>query len=81
MQGLLPPPEELRAFRDDGAADKRRRLVERLLADNRKYSENWISFWNDLLRNDEGVTYYSETAARKSITPWLLARARKQPAL
>ena len=73
VQGLLPPPEELRAFRDDGAADKRRRLVERLLADSRKYSENWISYWNDLLRNDDGVTYYSETAGRKSITPWLMA--------
>ena len=48
------------------------RLVATLLADNRKYAENWISFWNDLLRNDEGVTYYSETAGRRSITDWLL---------
>src|SRR5205807_7983859 len=42
-------------------------------ADDQKYAENWISFWNDLLRNDEGVNYYSETASRKSITAWLLA--------
>src|SRR5207248_1364364 len=35
--------------------------------------EHWTSYWNDLLRNDEGVTYYSETAGRKSITDWLLA--------
>ena len=48
-------------------------MVSRLLADNQKYAENWISYWNDLLRNDEGVSYYSETAGRKSITDWLLA--------
>ena len=38
-----------------------------------KYAEHWISFWNDLLRNEDGVTYFSETAGRKSITDWLLA--------
>ena len=73
VQGLLPPPEELRAFLADPAPDKRGTLVTRLLADNQKYAEHWISYWNDLLRNDEGITYYSETAGRKSITDWLLA--------
>jgi mono/diheme cytochrome c family protein len=72
VQGLLPPPEELRAFLADTAPGKRGRLVSRLLADNQNYAEHWISFWNDLLRNDEGVSYYSETAGRKSITDWLL---------
>ncbi len=71
--GLLPSPDNLQAFTDDKSAGKRGKLVERLLADNTKYSEHWISFWNDLLRNDEGVNYYSETASRKSITDWLLA--------
>ena len=70
--GLLPTPEELRAFLDDPAAGKRDALVARLLADNHKYAEHWISFWNDLLRNEDGVTYFSETAGRKSITDWLL---------
>ncbi|HMF77058.1 MAG TPA: DUF1549 domain-containing protein [Bryobacteraceae bacterium] len=69
--GLLPEPEQLRAFTSDKRADKRTRLVAALLGDDAKYAENWISFWNDLLRNDEGVSYYSETATRKSITPWL----------
>lgn len=70
--GLLPDPKELQKFLADKRPDKRKQLVARLLADNTKYSESWISFWNDLLRNDEGVVYYSETAARKTITPWLL---------
>jgi len=72
VQGLLPPPEELRAFLQDRSTGKRKALIENLLADNQKYAEHWISYWNDLLRNDEGVTYYSETAGRKSITEWLL---------
>jgi hypothetical protein len=72
-QGLLPPPGDLRDFLADTAPGKRATLVNRLLADNDKYAEHWISFWNDLLRNDEGVNYHSETAGRKSITPWLLA--------
>ena len=71
--GLLPPPEDLQAFLADRNPAKRSALVERLLADNDKYAEHWISFWNDLLRNDEGVNYYSETSSRKSISTWLLS--------
>lgn len=70
--GLLPTPEELKQFEADEHSDKRLQLVTTLLADDAKYADNWISFWNDLLRNDEGVVYYSETANRKTITPWLL---------
>jgi hypothetical protein len=69
--GLLPRPEELRAFLADRTANKREALVARLLADDEKYADHWISFWNDLLRNEDGVTYFSETAGRKSITDWL----------
>jgi hypothetical protein len=71
--GLLPPPEDLQAFLADPNRDKRSALVGRLLADNDKYAEHWISFWNDVLRNDEGVNYHSETSSRKSISAWLLA--------
>ena len=70
--GLLPAPAELRAFLADRDPGKRAALVDRLLADRGKYAEHWISFWNDLLRNEDGVSYFSETAGRKSITDWLL---------
>jgi mono/diheme cytochrome c family protein len=70
--GLLPTPAQLQAFVADPAPGKRAALVDALLADNDKYAEHWISFWNDLLRNEDGVTYFSETAGRKSITDWLL---------
>lgn len=67
--GLLPPVEELRGFIASKDPRKRAALVDRLLADREKYAEHWISYWNDLLRNDEGVIYHGE---RKSITAWLV---------
>ena len=72
LWGLLPSPEALKAFVADPAPDKRDRLVATLLADDKKYAQHWISFWNDLLRNEDGQTYYSEQNGRKSITDWLM---------
>ena len=75
--GLLPSPDALQAFVADRAPDKRDRLVTTLLADNAKYAEHWISFWNDLLRNDDGQTYFSEqNGGRQSITPGCCRRSR-----
>ena len=74
--GLLPSPEQLQAFVDDRRPGKRDALVASLLADGDKYAEHWVSFWNDLLRNEDGVTYFSETASRKSITDWLVGALR-----
>ncbi len=68
--GLLPSPEELQAFAKDKAKDKRVKLVERLLADNRAYAEQWMTFWNDALRNDFQGTGYID-GGRKQITQWL----------
>jgi hypothetical protein len=70
--GLLPPPDALQTFLSDRGTEKRARLIGTLLGDNDRYAEHWISFWNDLLRNEDGVSYFSETAGRKSITGWLL---------
>jgi mono/diheme cytochrome c family protein len=68
--GLLPPPEDLEAFVADRSEDKRARWVDRLLADDRNYAENWLSFWNDLLRNDYKGTGDID-GGRKQITHWL----------
>ncbi len=77
--GLLPTPAELDAFVADRAADKRERLVTRLLADNQRYAEHWLSFWNDLLRNDYKGTGYID-GGRRPITRWLYtALARNLP--
>ena len=68
--GLLPPPEELEKFAADKSKDKRPQLVKRLLADNENYALNWLSFWNDMLRNDYKGTGYID-GGRKQITQWL----------
>jgi hypothetical protein len=75
--GLLPTPDQLHAFIADRRPDKRARLVQALLADDARYAEHWMSFWNDLLRNEDGVSYFSEDNGRTSITSWLL-RALKE---
>lgn len=70
--GLPPSGKELDEFLWDSSLNKRGGLIDRLLADKDKYSEHWISFWNDLLRNEDGVIYHTEDHKnRKSITPWL----------
>ncbi len=70
ITGLLPPPAELENFIANTAADKREKLVWRLLNDKTQYAQNWLSFWNDLLRNDYAGTGYID-GGRKQITPWL----------
>jgi hypothetical protein len=68
--GLLPEPDSLRAFVADTSPDKRSRLVDTLLARNTEYTEHWLTFWNDLLRNDYGGTGFI-TGGRKQVSSWL----------
>lgn len=68
--GLPPSPDELGAFLADGHPDKRARLVRTLLADNRRYAEHWLTFWNDVLRNDYKGTGFID-GGREQITQWL----------
>jgi hypothetical protein len=70
LVGLLPTATELDAFLADTHADKRARLVDRLLADDMAYAEHWLTFWNDLLRNDYAGTGFI-TGGRTQISRWL----------
>jgi len=47
--GRLPTPEEVREFQADKAADKRTRLIDKLL-DRPEYADFWANKWADLLR-------------------------------
>ena len=68
--GLLPSPAELDTFLKDKRADKRERLISHLLDDNHRYAEHWLTFWNDLLRNDyKGAGYID--GGREQISSWL----------
>jgi hypothetical protein len=79
VTGLLPDAARLQAFLADGSPGKRAGLVDVLLGDARAYAEHWMSFWNDVLRNDfEGTGYID--GGRKQITDWLyLALYRNMP--
>jgi hypothetical protein len=47
--GVLPTPEQARAFLEDADPDKRNRLIDRLLA-GPNYADHWANKWGDLLR-------------------------------
>jgi hypothetical protein len=68
--GLLPTPAQFSSFVQDEAGDKREKLVHTLLADRRGYADNWLTFWNDLLRNDYRGTGFID-GGRRQISGWL----------
>ena len=70
ITGLLPEPRILQEFLADKHPRKRELLIEQLLASNKQYTEHWITFWNDLLRNAYIGTGYID-GGRKPITDWL----------
>jgi mono/diheme cytochrome c family protein len=73
--GLLPPPADLDRFLAEPYRDKRARLVRRLLDENQPYAQHWLSFWNDLLRNDYRGAGFID-GGREQITPWLFSALR-----
>jgi hypothetical protein len=70
LVGLLPTPKELDEFLADRAPNKRAKMIGALLADELRYTEHWLTFWNDLLRNDYGGTGFI-TGGRKQVSGWL----------
>lgn len=68
--GLLPEPEAIRKFEGDVNPNKRNILIDSLLSDVQNYTQHWLSFWNDLLRNDYSGTGFI-TGGREQITDWL----------
>lgn len=70
LTGLLPEPADVDAFVADPSQGKREKLVASILDRNTDYAEHWLSFWNDLLRNDYQGTGYID-GGRSQITGWL----------
>ncbi len=68
--GLLPTIKEVNNFIKDDNKNKRTILIDYLLNDHQNYTQYWLSFWNDLLRNDYSGTGFI-TGGRKQITEWL----------
>ncbi len=70
LVGLLPDAQALPQAFLDSRPDWRTRWIDALLADDTAYAEHWLTFWNDLLRNDYGGTGFI-TGGRKQISKWL----------
>ncbi len=70
LLGLLPTIQEWDQFVANTDLARDEQLVDQLLARDRDYADHWISFWNDLLRNDYVGTGYID-GGRKQISGWL----------
>ncbi len=70
LWGALPTPTELQTFLTDAGADKRARLVDRLLADPR-FSDRFAVIWTDYLLGEQGPKDGVDRAAFRS---WLKHR-------
>ncbi len=69
--GPLPPTPDVAEFlKLDDRNNRRSVWIERLLADDIAYADHWMSFWNDLLRNDYSGTGFI-TGGRRQISSWL----------
>ncbi|GAB3724274.1 hypothetical protein GCM10028816_14740 [Spirosoma lituiforme] len=68
--GLLPTPRQIQTSEADTRPNKREKLVNELLSRNADYAQHWLTFWNDVLRNDYTGTGYI-TGGRYDITRWL----------
>lgn len=71
LTGRVPAPERLLAFVQDSSPDKRRRLVEELLA-SESWVDKWTMFFGDLLKNNARnaqVTRYPE--GRNAFYRWI----------
>ena len=71
--GRLPTPEETRAFLADTSADKRVKLIDRLL-ERPEYADFWANKWADLLRPNP---YRAGIKATYNIDSWLRDRFRR----
>ena len=68
--GLLPDATALQSYLADSDPAKREKLVTKLLENQQDYASHWMSFWNDLLRNDYAGTGYID-GGRSQISAWL----------
>jgi hypothetical protein len=66
--GTLPTSQEVRDFLADSAADKRDKLVDRLL-DRPEYAVLWAQKWGDLLRNKQNDSAQKENSVK--FAEWL----------
>ena len=75
LVGLLPDPKTLQKFLADSSPDKRSRVIDELLGNEIAYADHWMTFFNDLLRNDYSGTGFI-TGGRAQVSAWLYESLR-----
>lgn len=68
--GLLPTPEEARAFLSDSKPDKRARLIDSLLQ-RPEYTDMWTLKWCDLLRVNRGFPVNLQEKGMTAYHKWV----------
>lgn len=68
--GLPPTRAEQSRFYSLPEDTRRTQIINELLSRRHDYAEHWLTFWNDLLRNDYAGTGYID-GGRKQISVWL----------
>lgn len=74
--GVTPDYPAVQKFLSSSSERKREELVDSLLSDGRAYATHWLSFWNDILRNDysgPGFLY----GKRVDMSPWLYSALQR----
>ncbi len=66
LYGVVPTAEQVQSFLDDGAADKRAKLIDRMLAD-RRFAAHLADLWDDYLVPANAESHL----ARERLAPWL----------
>lgn len=54
LVGVSPPLKVVREFQEDPAADKRSRMIARLMEDER-WADNWMGYWQDVLAENPNL--------------------------
>jgi hypothetical protein len=70
--GTLPKPQEVRDFLTDTSADKRDKLVDRLL-EREEYATFWAQRWGDLLRNKQFYSAGDHKVDSQKFADWIRA--------
>jgi len=52
--GVVPTPAEIAAFESDRSADRRAKVIDRLLADPRA-ADHWMGYWQDVLAENPNI--------------------------
>ncbi|MEZ6089123.1 MAG: DUF1549 domain-containing protein [Pirellulaceae bacterium] len=72
--GRIPTPEELEEFLREKGADKDKRLLEKLLFDDRyteEYAQNWSTIWTNILIGQTGGNERDSMISRPGMSKYL----------